>query len=161
MKGSPNKNGESRFDRKRVGMLTNRVICVVDGAIDFRLALEDVFFRYLPYYSVRFFSTEQAFLDALPHMQLKPSLILLDQALARLGGHQVEQALQGHPIDHSIPVVRLLEPTDEDPVDSPPLCPPTSLRKHLDRVILRETLSELCFTWLEAPPLRGNYIRGK
>ncbi|WP_461129739.1 hypothetical protein, partial [Spirosoma aerophilum] len=139
-------------------MLANRVICIVDGAIDFRLVLEEVFFRHLSYYSVRFFSTEKAFLDELPHMRPGPALLLLDQALARLGGHQIEQALQDHPVYQSLPVVRLVEPTDEDPLALPALSPPTCLGKQLDGDSLRETLSRLCFTWLEAPSITGERL---
>jgi FixJ family two-component response regulator len=123
-----------------------RLICIVDGAMDYRLAFEHVFLRYLSYYSVRFFSTEKAFLDELPFMQPLPGLVLVDHDLAQLGGDQIRQALSRDTRYQTMPVVRMSEHTAA--TDYPDQST-AWLVKELDLAVLRDSLAQLCFEQLE------------
>ncbi|WP_461130293.1 response regulator [Spirosoma aerophilum] len=123
-----------------------RLICIVDGAMDYRLAFEQVFLRHLFYYSVRFFSTEKAFLDELPSMLPPPDLVLVDHDLAQLGGDQIRQALSQDTRYQTLPIVMMSEslPDSEQTRQS------TSwLLKDLNLAVLRDNLAQLCFEQLE------------
>ncbi|GAB2551773.1 hypothetical protein GCM10027085_48990 [Spirosoma aerophilum] len=114
--------------------------------MDYRLAFEQVFLRHLFYYSVRFFSTEKAFLDELPSMLPPPDLVLVDHDLAQLGGDQIRQALSQDTRYQTLPIVMMSEslPDSEQTRQS------TSwLLKDLNLAVLRDNLAQLCFEQLE------------
>lgn len=80
-------------------------ITLVDDRADYRLIVEMIFKNYMPTYSLRLFESGQAFLDALPQLDKKPDLVLLDQHMPGLSGYQTLVALKKQPQFRAIPVV--------------------------------------------------------
>lgn len=81
------------------------LVCLVDDRADYRLIVEMIFKNYMPTHSLRLFESGQAFLDALPQLDTKPDLVLLDQHMPGLSGYQTLVALKKQPQFRSIPVV--------------------------------------------------------
>lgn len=80
-------------------------VCLVDDSVDYCLLVGAIFKRYLPAYSLHTFVNGQAFLDALPQLDEKPNLVLLDQHMPPLSGYQTLVALKQQINYRSIPVV--------------------------------------------------------
>lgn len=88
-------------------MTKTPLICVIDDTADYLLLVETTFNRFWPEYSLRSFANGQDFLDALPHLSVKPDLILLDQHMPQLSGYLILTSLKSQTKCRSIPVVMM------------------------------------------------------
>ncbi|QHW00196.1 response regulator [Spirosoma endbachense] len=91
----------------------SRIFIVDDGA-DYRFLTEQIFTRFLPQYSTRFFASGDAlYQHILTSPTGKPELIILDLHMPGLSGEQVLSYLKKHPQWHYIPVIMMSSTVDE------------------------------------------------
>lgn len=83
------------------------LICLVDDSPDYRLLIQHVFTQYLPQWRLCLYESGANLLEALAGMDTKPDLIVLDQHMPGLNGHQTLQALRRQDAYRSIPVVMI------------------------------------------------------
>lgn len=83
------------------------LVCLVDDSADFRTLAQVVFTRFLPTISLRLYESGQVLLDDLPPMQPLPNLIILDQHMPGLTGHQTLLGLKRQDAFKPIPVVMM------------------------------------------------------
>jgi CheY-like chemotaxis protein len=130
-------------------MTTEPLVCIVDDAADYRLILKHVFSHHFPAYSVRFFVDGQDFLNKFPYLNPLPNLILLDQHMPHLDGHQTLLWLKEHPIYKKIPVVMMSADASALEIDSCYEAGVNSfLSKSLDFDAMREQMEMVCQYWL-------------
>lgn len=121
------------------------LVCVVDDTADYRFLVEAIFKRYLPAYSLRLFVNGQAFLDALPQLIEKPTLVLLDQHMPQLSGYQTLMVLKQQTDYRSIPVVMMSADASHSEISSFYQAGATSyLPKPMDFNELKDTLLTAC-----------------
>ncbi len=127
-----------------------QLVCIVDDSADYRFLLQQLFSRFLPVYPVHLFAGGQAFLNELPKMSHRPSLILLDRHMPGLDGHQTLLHLKQHSVYQRIPVVMMS--ADATPVEINS-CYEAGVNSFLGKEVqfdlLKEKLSLTCRYWLE------------
>ena len=121
------------------------LVCLVDDTDDYRSLVETIFTRYIPVYSLRLFASGQRFLDALPQLEETVNLLILDQHMPGLSGHQTLLALRREPNYHSLPVVVMSSDASHSEIKSfyeaGAVC---YLPKQVDFNALKETLLIAC-----------------
>ncbi|MFD2569575.1 PleD family two-component system response regulator [Spirosoma soli] len=126
------------------------LVCIVDDTADYRFLLEELFSHYLPTYSVRFFTDGRDFLNQLPFLSSLPNLVLLDQHMPILDGHETLLFLKEQSRYKKIPVVMMSADASAEEIND---CFETGvnsfLRKPTDFTLLKEQLGLTCRYWLE------------
>ena len=131
-------------------MNSTRSLCIVDDTADYRFLLQHLFKTFFPTYPVRFFPDGQTFLKAIAQMQPLPGLIVLDQHMPELDGHQTLVQLKQHPVHQTIPVI-LMSSTDSVPeiVDCYQAGANAFVLKPVDFESLKQTMGLICDYWME------------
>lgn len=121
------------------------VIYLVDDAADYRHLSETIFKQYMPSYSLRLFESGQAFLNALPLQREKANLVILDQHMPGLTGHQTLMALKQQTDYRSLPVVMMSADASHSEISSFYEAGAVSyLTKPQDFNVLKDTLLAAC-----------------
>jgi CheY-like chemotaxis protein len=131
-------------------MKTTRLLCIIDDAADYRFLLQQLFSQSLAAYSVRLFASGQAFLEALPQLSEKPDLIILDQHMPDLDGHETLLRLKQLPDYQMIPVVMMSAQASPEEINGCYHAGANSfLLKPIDYNTLKETMLTISQYWLE------------
>jgi CheY-like chemotaxis protein len=95
-------------------MLTESRIFIVDDGADYRFLTEQIFTRFLPQYSVRFFASgDELYQHILIKPTARPELIILDLHMPGLSGEQILTFVKKHPQWHYIPVIMMSNTVDQ------------------------------------------------
>ena len=126
------------------------LLCIVDDDADYRFLIQQIFSRFLSVYPMRLFPGGKAFLDELPQMREKPSLILLDRHMPDLDGHQTLLYLKQQSAYQKIPVVMMSAHASFSEIET---CYEAGVNSFLFKksniVPLKDTLLTVCQYWLE------------
>ncbi|GAB3966593.1 hypothetical protein GCM10028806_07280 [Spirosoma terrae] len=133
-------------------------VYIVDDEYDYRFLVEQVFMRFLPQYTVRFFTSGD---DLLGHVLSQttqgeylgndfPSLILLDMHMPGQNGLQTLLEVRQHKVWKQIPIVMMSNATSQQERDS---CYIAGVNSFLIKPIglnrLLETMEAVCKYWLQ------------
>ena len=131
-------------------MSSSRYVCIVEDQADFRFLLQVLFKRSLSAYPVRFFSSGEDLLQALPTLSPLPDLILLDRHMPGLDGHKTLLRLKEHRLHRLIRVVMMSAEASPAEINDCYLAGANSfIRKELDFESLGKLLLAVCQYWLE------------
>lgn len=134
----------------KIMVSTNRLLCIVDDAADYRFLLGQIFEIYFPTYPVSFFSSGQLFLGEISTMETLPGLIVLDRHMPELNGYETLIRLKQHPLYQTIPVIMMSSDASASEVAN---CyregASSFLAKPTDFDDLKQTMSLVCNYWLE------------
>jgi CheY-like chemotaxis protein len=92
-------------------MIVNRIIYIVDDGADYRFLLQQIFSRFLPEFSARFFDSGDSLHQHMqeqqggPEQESLPALILMDMDMPGLDGFQVLSLVKQDLIWRTVPVV--------------------------------------------------------
>lgn len=130
-------------------MKSTRLTCIVDDAPDYRTILQLIFKRFLSDYPVRFFADGQALLDELDYLDPLPGLIILDQHMPRLDGHQTLLRLRDHPSCKMVSIVMMSADASAHEIED---CYEAGVNSFLIKKTnleeLQVTLNAICQYWL-------------
>ena len=140
-------------------MMTRHDIYIADDSADYRFLLQQVFTRFLPQYTVRFFSsgddlythslTTTETVDQSVRSGSEPKLILLDLNMPGMGGYQTLLLLKQHPQWQHIPVVMMSNTGSVEEVEQCQKGGANSfLNKPSDFLQLKQMIETLCLYWL-------------
>jgi CheY-like chemotaxis protein len=137
------------------------MIYIIDDAEDFRFLLQQLFARFLPQYSVRFFENGEVFYRQAIAGAERPRLILLDRHMPRMDGLQtlqrIKQPAYNNPTDEglkgawdTVPVVMMSSINSSETIEECYKAGANSfVTKPMDFNSLHQTLEGVCSYWLE------------
>ena len=135
--------------------MTRQDIYIVDDTADYRFLLQQVFTRFLPQYTVRFFSSGDELRQHLLTVSepgkspAGPDLILLDLNMPGLSGYDTLLFLKQHSRWQQIPVVMMTSTGSIEEVEQCYKAGANSfLTKPADFVQLKQVMETLCYYWL-------------
>lgn len=132
-------------------------VYIVDDEYDYRFLVEQVFMRFLPQYTVRFFTSgddllRHMFAQTAEHDYLEadlPGLVLLDMHMPGQGGLQTLLEVRQHKVWKQIPIVMMSNASSQQERDS---CYAAGVNSFLIKPIglnqLLETMETVCKYWL-------------
>ena len=135
--------------------MSKQDIYIVDDTADYRFLLQQIFTRFLPQYTVRFFSsgdelrTHLSAVDASGRSPAGPDLILLDLNMPGISGYETLLFLKQHTRWQQIPVVMMTNTGSVEEVEQCYKAGANSfLTKPGDFMQLKQVIETLCNYWL-------------